>query len=333
MPGPRDIVVLGGYGRLGAAVVAELTETTRARAVIAGRSIQRAEELAASFGESAIGAYADASDARTLRSILTGAALVIACSGAESLAALEVALELRVPYVSAHPLLLDRRTRDSIHERAWRAGVPAVIHAGALPGLPSVLCEWLVRRLPSIHTLRIASTGPWVGTETARRDVARVRSERPLEYRERSWTRGRRLAVRVELPEPIGPRALHPARALDLDGFPEAHCVENMLYLEPDPGPLTRGLEWTLGLEPTDELGLVAEAHVDPPTGEPSLSIALFAPDAVSLAAAGIGCVARAAQSRRLHAGLLTPREALRPTQLLDALEKRGAVISTRTAA
>ena len=83
--------MLGGYGRLGAAVVAELTETTRARAVIAGRSIQRAEELAASFGESAIGAYADASDARTLRSILTGAALVIACSGAESLAALEVA--------------------------------------------------------------------------------------------------------------------------------------------------------------------------------------------------------------------------------------------------
>lgn len=328
-----DVIVLGGYGRLGAAVVEEIAETTHARAIVAGRSIQVAEELAARFGERAAGAYADASDVRTLRPLLADARLVVGCSGSESLAALEVALELRVPYLSARPLVLDPHTRHSIGERAWRAGIPAILHAGALPGLPSVLCEWLVRRVPAIHTLRIASTGPWIGTETARRDVARVREARPLEYRERAWSRGRRHAASMELPEPIGARQVRPAHALDLDGFPEAHCVENLAYLEPEPGPVTRGLEWALGLEPNREFGLVAEAHVDPPAGEPALSISLFARDAVSLAAAAIGGMARAALSRRLHAGLLTPREALPPTQLLDVLEKRGATISTRTAA
>ena len=166
----RAVVILGGYGRLGRLCVHELAGRTQAPLVVAGRSLQRAESLALAFGERARGVYANAHDTRTLARALEGAGALVACCGGNQLVALQTALELRVPFVGLSPVWLEARSRARLAELAWRAQVPVVLSAGALPGLPGMLAEALVRQLPAIRHLRIASTGSHAELETSRRD-------------------------------------------------------------------------------------------------------------------------------------------------------------------
>lgn len=325
----RDVVVLGGYGSLGARVVRELTETTQARIAVAGRSIQHAESLAASFGERARGVYVDAGDARILRKVLLDAAAVIDCADGPEGGALDAALELRVPYVGAATRAWDARSLARAAERAWQAQLPAIVHAGALPGLSGVVCDLLVRRCPDIETLRVAATGPWQGTETAARAVARSRAgfDAP-EFHERAWVRARQRTWRWRFPEPIGARALRPLPALDLAGFPEAHCVRSFVYLEPAPGVLERALERVLGVAPPVGLALEAVARPRGAAAGEEQRVLVEAVDALAAATAVVGALARAILGRRAPVGLTTPREAQNPAALLDAIQKRGVCVS-----
>jgi hypothetical protein len=329
----RDVVVLGGYGRLGSLVLRELVETTQARLTVAGRSIQHAEAVAAAFGERAGGVYADASDPRTLRKVLLDAAAVIDCSGGERLHAIDVALELRVPWIGGGTSLLDPRLRARISERAWQAQLPVVIHAGATPGLAGVLCELLVRRCPDVDDLQVASTGPWLGTETARAHAKELRERRPSEicFRDRVWVRASRGTQTWRFPDPVGERALRPGYAPDLAGFPESHCVRSLGYLEPEPGLLERGLERVLGLEPPAGFALEAVATPRAGSGAAPMRVSLVAADAAGVAAVAIAALARAILARRAAPGLTTPRETVGPTALLAALEKRGLRLAVQS--
>ncbi len=321
----RDVVVLGGYGSLGSRVVRELAETTQARIVVAGRSIQHAEALAASFGERARGVYADACDPRVVRKVLLDAVAVIDCADGPAHGVLDAALELRVPYIGAATRACEMAALAKTAERAWQAQLPVVVHAGALPGLSGVVCDLLARRCPDIETLLVASTGPWQGTETARRAVARARDgAEPAEFSERVWIRPRQRTWRWDFPEPIGARALRPLPALDLAGFPEAHCVRSFVYLEPAPGVLERGLERVLGVAPQPGFALEAVARPRGAAAGAERRVSVEAVDPLAAAAAVVGALARAGLARRLPVGLSTPREAQNPAALLDAIEKRG---------
>jgi hypothetical protein len=136
-----------------------------------------------------------------------------------------------VPFVGLSALHLDERSVDVLGETAWKAQVPVVLQAGAVPGLPGVLAESLVRRFRSIRELRIASTGPWRKTETTRGDAGRARSR---------TSRG--LPVRFRFPAPLGSRWLGVSESLDLAGFAGAHCVERLVYLEPYPWLLVEAI-------------------------------------------------------------------------------------------
>jgi hypothetical protein len=141
--------------------------------------------------------------------------------------AIQTALELRLGFVGLSPVSLDARTRAHLAELAWRAQVPLVLWAGALPGLPGVLAEALVRRLPRIRRLRLASTGPFAETETARRDLASAATPagddaapaaRSRWLPERACRRSHaRRAGLVARPRPLRRR----------------HCVDELVYLEP----------------------------------------------------------------------------------------------------
>ena len=314
----RPIVVLGGYGRLGRACVLELAAQTNAPLRVAGRNSQRAESLALSLGERAAPCYADAADPRILARALEGAAAVVACCGGDQLVALQSALELRVPFIGLSPLPLDPRSARHLGELAWRAQVPVVLHAGAVPGLPGILAESLVRRLPAIEKLRIASTGAFNETETARRDQRAAAEAAALPT-------VRRLPERWYFADPIGARALAPAACADLLGFAESHCVGALEYLEPP----TRGLARSVAklVARGAGAGFAVAARATPVGDGAAVEVELTAPDPIAVAAALAGALAAAILERRVPAGLSAPRDALGPAAALTALEKRGARI------
>jgi hypothetical protein len=322
----REIFVLGGDGHLGRLCIRELVQGTSARLIVAGRSVQRAEALALGFGERACAVYCDASDPRTLRRTLEKADAVVACCGGDLSAAISTAVSMRVPFVGLTPIALDAHARDTVGEAAWKAQVPIVVQAGALPGLPGVLAETLVRRFRSIRELRIASSGPWSQTETSKNDALRYRRGRVRRRPERTgW-----LPLRWRFPDPVGWRRLRAAESLDLVGFAEAHCVEQLRYFEPSGGPVARRLDLVRSRRSIRPFALSAEARIDPRRREPEARIDVTAPDAPTAACAVAGSLVAAILARDVPAGLLTPREAINPARILSDLEKRGARVSSR---
>jgi len=206
--------------------------------------------------------------------------------------------------------------------------VPVVLWAGALPGLPGILAEALVRRLPTIRRLRIASTGAFAETETARRDLqalATLASDGSARGALARW-----LPELWRFAEPIGTRPVAPSFSPDLDGFAESHCVDELVYLEPPRGLIVRSLGRLVAQSPDARFGLAALASCDPdPRAEPTAGIELFAPNAVLPAAALAGILTAAILSGGgVPAGLSTPREALNPAFALTELEKRSVRIS-----
>jgi hypothetical protein len=302
------VVILGGYGRLGRLCAQQLAEQTHARLVIAGPSIQRAESAALAMGGRAVAAYGDAAEPRTLARLLDGSDLLVACCSDLSPGCIELSVAMRVPVVCVSSLELGEGRRHALAERAWRAGVPAIVHAGALPGAAGLLAEIAVRRFPRLEELRIASTGSWRGTPGAARDVVRAAGPR----------RGIELPTRIDFGPPIGNLAVRSATTADLDGFAHSHCVDRLLYLEPL-------LARRRLLRPASSgFAVIAEARVRAGSPAPDARLELAAPDPLLPAAAVCTALASAVLAREVPAGLLTPREARNPHTLLGSLEKRG---------
>jgi hypothetical protein len=322
----RPVVVLGGYGRLGRACVNEILARTRAPVRILGRNAQRGESLALALGERTSAGYVDATDPRVLARTLEGAALVVACCGGDLLVALQTALELRVPFIGVSPLALEPRSEQRVAELAWQAQVPIVLHAGAVPGIPGLLAESLVRRLPSIARLELASTGPFVETETAARDQGRARDRAALD----GARRGRRWPELWRFADPIGRVALASAASADLAGFAEKHCVGELRYREPRAGTLSRALDRVLARRARAGFAVAARAFAAPDARAPAAEVELFAADAVAPGAALVGATAAALLEGRVAAGLSLAREAISPAVALGELEKRGARVSFR---
>ena len=231
----RPIVVLGGYGRLGRACALELAAQTHAPLRIAGRNAQRAESLALSLGERAAPCYTDAADPRMLgagargrgrgRGLLRRGPARRAAERARAARAVHRALAAAARARAARATWV-----SSPGARRFRS----CCYAGALPGIPGILAESLVRRLPAIERLRIASTGAFIETETARRDQ-RAAAEAAAGAAACAPA-ARALALRG----PVGARAVASAACADLAGFAESHCVGELEYLEPPSRGLAR---------------------------------------------------------------------------------------------
>lgn len=329
----REVLILGGYGHAGKLVARELVETTPARVALAGRSIQKAERAAVPLGERVRGVYADATDPRTLRAVLSAAAVVVDCTPGQAFTALELATETPVPFVGIASVPLPARAHAALGERAWRSRVAVIPAGGAVPGLPGILAEHCVRRLPEIHALRIASTGTWNGTEAARRDALQLAARTPVEYRERRWQRARSGSTRWRFPEPIGLQTLRPVAPIELHAFAEAHCIHNLCYLEATAGPLLRALERVIGPTQPGGFAVAAEAWIEEEAGPPAARVCVQADDAPSAAAAVVGALVRAILAGKAPAGLGYAHEALDPLAFLASFEKRGLRVSTDASA
>jgi len=308
----HEIVVIGGYGHLGSYCVAEFVRGTRARVVVVGRNIQRAEQVAAAWSDRARAAYGNLADPRTLERLIPEAAAVVLCGGEDPTVALDVAIRARVPIVSLIPCMLDERRGSELPQAAWEAQVPIVLNAGAVPGLAGVLADSFTRRFDSIHKIRIASTGPWLGT-----DLARQSSRSPGgggAWRPSRW----------QFPDPIGGRWVRPATAADLVEFEKTHCVKRVTYLEPDRGALSRGFKQIFSRKGSQSFAIAAEAVLKKRERGARPRMLLEAPDVLAAASASAGVIVSRILRGRMPGGFFNPHEVVAPQAYFDALEKRG---------
>jgi saccharopine dehydrogenase (NAD+, L-lysine-forming) len=74
-----DILITGGYGTVGRRVAADLAPDYPDRLVVAGRSVEKAEQLAAELGHGMRGRRIDVGDPDSVEAVLGGVGVVLSC--------------------------------------------------------------------------------------------------------------------------------------------------------------------------------------------------------------------------------------------------------------
>ncbi len=161
---PATIVILGGYGNTGKALVPLLLEFTDARLVVCGRDAARAEAAAAAWnaavpGGRLRGSAADAADRDSLLRVFAGADLVVAASSTSAFAATvaEAALAAGLDYLDPQFSRKKVQVLQAMAPRIEAAGRCFVTDGGFHPGLPAVLVRYAAARFERLSRARVGS--------------------------------------------------------------------------------------------------------------------------------------------------------------------------------
>lgn len=232
------IGVIGGYGAVGSAVVRRLHRAGAHPLLVGGRDPDRAAALAAGLpaGGQVDGTAVDLTDPDSLTRFVARCRLVVNCAGPSYRvldAVARAALRHGVDYVDAagddpvHNLLC----ADGGSARWVTSGRTAVLSAGALPGLSSLLPRALAARTPGATALDAYVGGVAPLTPAAAGDVLLARGPEHGTPGA-AWQDGR-----------TRERALAPRRGVRVDAFPAA--VDAFPFLSTEAVRLARatGLE------------------------------------------------------------------------------------------
>lgn len=157
---PPRVLIVGGTGQIGQAVVRDLYTHTDATLVLGSRNRARGEAVAASLG--ARGEFVpvdlDTATVEDLQALLPGFDLVMQCVGPfrdRPPTLLEASIRAGVNYVDVCDDKRATQQRLTLHEMARAAGVTALIDTGTFPGIDNVLVADALQRRPQADDVRL----------------------------------------------------------------------------------------------------------------------------------------------------------------------------------
>ena len=208
-----DMLIVGGMGVVGRRIAAELAPDYPGRVVVAGRSLPRATELAATIGHGVRGRRIDIAERSSIAAALEGVATVISCIDQPGRALLSAAIARGLRYTDITPHLTELgrgAAYDAINFAAQASGATVVLGTGIVPGISNVMVRSLADALggaDEIETALLLSahdvSGPasfdyFLQELTMYFDIRVEGNDRPV----RPFSDPRMIAF----PSPIGPR-------------------------------------------------------------------------------------------------------------------------------
>jgi saccharopine dehydrogenase (NAD+, L-lysine-forming) len=152
------IVVLGGAGIIGRAIVRDLADDREVKEiVVADLDLEGARKLAAGLGRPGVTAVkADVTDHAALVGLLKGAGAVInSVQYYFNLPVMKACLEARVPYIDLGGLFHTTRKQLELHGDFARAGILAVVGLGSCPGIANVQARIVADGFDTVESIRI----------------------------------------------------------------------------------------------------------------------------------------------------------------------------------
>jgi len=153
------VLILGGSGRIGSSVAADLVRYTQAKITIAGRNSDAGEQISDRLGSSVQFEVLDLANQEKLRAAIGASNLVIHCAGPfhyRDARVIETCIEAGVNYVdvSDHPSY----TRKAIECRsaAESAGITAVVNTGIFPGISNSMVRQDVEQLDKAERIHLS---------------------------------------------------------------------------------------------------------------------------------------------------------------------------------
>ena len=241
----KPILIVGGYGDVGGHLGVELTATGCPHIRVAGRSVEKAREMAASLGAEAEWVRVDVDDADSVRSALEGVSAVVSCIDQEQPHLLRGAVAKGLPHVDVTAGREFIEMGLELADEAKRTGARVLLGSGLTPGLINVMakvCSERVGGAQEIHTHGLFSAGDAYGV-AALRFMLKVIPE-PYVIRERgaprtAWCFGEH--KRVTFPAPAGKRRVYHFAYPDQFFYPRTLGAETSVsWFALDPPWVTR---------------------------------------------------------------------------------------------
>src|SRR5919107_3772205 len=119
-----DILITGGYGTVGRRIAADLAPDYPGRLVVAGRSAEKAVQLAAQIGYGVRGRNTDVGDRASVDASLEGVGVVMNCIDQPEPHLLRAATARGLTYADIAPHLMTRRPTEAMKAQAGPGPVP-----------------------------------------------------------------------------------------------------------------------------------------------------------------------------------------------------------------
>ena len=151
------VLILGGRGRIGRQVAADLVQYTSAKVVITGRNL--GSKSVPDLGENVEFLALDLAETENLETAIAQSNLVIHCAGPfhyRDASVLKTCIDRGVNYldVSDHPSFT--RKAIALREAAMTAGVTAIVNTGIFPGISNSMVRRDIEQLDRADTVHLS---------------------------------------------------------------------------------------------------------------------------------------------------------------------------------
>lgn len=148
-------LILGGYGYTGKLLARHLLAQTKAKIILAGRNLEKAQAFADELNDERVStACVDATDADTLRAVLrdVNLLLVAAPTTRHAETVIRAALDAKVDYLDVQFSSKKLNILKELSVDIERTGLCFVTEAGYHPGLPSAMVRYAATQLDSLES-------------------------------------------------------------------------------------------------------------------------------------------------------------------------------------
>lgn len=227
-----NILILGGSGMTGRLLARHLLEQSTAKIVLAARHLDKVESLAfklnSQFGGSRVSAvYADAANAESLRTALSGMDIIIVAAPTtqHSDTVIRTTLECGVDYLDVQFSSRKLAVLKSFDADIKQSGRCFITEAGFHPGLPSAMVRYAALHLDGITSATTAGFlnmgGDLPYTEAVDELMEAFKDYHTDVYREGKWiASGGFKSRKIDFGEGIGVRACYPMFFEELRNLP-----------------------------------------------------------------------------------------------------------------
>lgn len=153
------VLILGGRGRIGSSVAADIANHTQAQITITGRSPETGKSVNSPLGNKVDFLVLDLAEVDKLRQAIANSNLVIHCAGPfhhRDANVLKICIEQGVNYIDVS----DHRSYTikalKYHEQAVEAGVTAIINTGIFPGISNSMVRQCVEQFDQPEKIHLS---------------------------------------------------------------------------------------------------------------------------------------------------------------------------------
>lgn len=155
----EQVLILGGTGRIGRAVAADLVQHTQAQVTVSGRNSRVGTQVATRLGENVQFLALDLADRAGLSAAISSASLVIHCAGPfhhRDARALKTCIQQGVNYLDVSDHRSFTLKALACRADAEAAGITAIVNSGVFPGISNSMVRQDVESLDSAEQIHLS---------------------------------------------------------------------------------------------------------------------------------------------------------------------------------